>query len=366
MSRFLIASWDGGGNTPSAFNLGSRLVRRGHRVRMLGWAPMAARAAVAGIEFATYPTVPRWPEDLVHEDGWDLLVECLSGAACRADVAVEARAFGADVVVLDCMLRAGFDAVRDLGVPTVALVHVSYQQFLHVWGDQAMGTDVRAMLADCEVVLALQPPGFDAPCALPPGHEYVGAIGHPDATRPLDASLATVLAEPGDPWVLLSLSTTTQREQRETLQTILDGLATIPVRVLVTLGSTTSASQLDVPANGTVSCFVPHELVLPHVSAVVTHAGMSTTAMTLAAGAPMVCVPLGRDQGGNAERVVAIGAGIVAGAAEAAAGVERLLTDARYRAAAQRISSACVQLGAGAYATDLVEPLARTPADAVA
>ena len=47
--RFLIASWDGGGNTPPAFNLGSRLVRRGHHVRMLGWEPMAARASAAGL-----------------------------------------------------------------------------------------------------------------------------------------------------------------------------------------------------------------------------------------------------------------------------------------------------------------------------
>ena len=50
MSRFLIASWDGGGNTPSAYNLGSRLVRRGHRVRMMGWHAMAAPAAAAGLE----------------------------------------------------------------------------------------------------------------------------------------------------------------------------------------------------------------------------------------------------------------------------------------------------------------------------
>ena len=54
MSRFLIASWDGGGNTPSAYNLGSRLVRRGHRVRMMGWHAMAAPAAAAGLEFTTY------------------------------------------------------------------------------------------------------------------------------------------------------------------------------------------------------------------------------------------------------------------------------------------------------------------------
>jgi hypothetical protein len=30
--KFLIATWDGGGNTPPAYNLGARLVQRGHRV----------------------------------------------------------------------------------------------------------------------------------------------------------------------------------------------------------------------------------------------------------------------------------------------------------------------------------------------
>jgi UDP:flavonoid glycosyltransferase YjiC (YdhE family) len=364
MSRFLIASWDGGGNTPSAFGLGARLARRGHRVRMLGWAPMAARAEAAGIEFGTYPSVPPWPQGVIFEDGWDLLVESLLGAGCRADVAAEVRAFAPDVVVLDCMLKSGFDAVRDLAVPTVSLVHVSYQQFLHEWGDQTMEADVRAMMAGCEAVLALQPPGFDPPRRLPAGHEYVGAIGDGDVTRTLDPGLGARLAERGEPWVLLSLSTTTQRGQRETLQSALDGLATMPVRVLVTLGSTMPASRLVVPQNAVVSGFVPHELVLSHMSAVVTHAGMSTIALTLAAGVPMVCVPQGRDQGGNAERVAAIGAGLMAPAGEVADAVGLLLVEQRYRAAAERIAQACVPLGAGARATDLVEALglAQSPA----
>ena len=362
MSSFLIASWDGGGNTPSAFGLGARLARRGHRVRMLGWASMAARAAAAGIEFGVYPSVPPWPEGLVHEDGWDLLVECLWSEACRADVAAEVGAFKADVVVLDCMIKAGFDAVRDLAVPAVSLVHVSYQQYLYEWGDDVMATDVSAMMAGCEVVLALQPPGFDARCELPPGHEYVGAIVDGDVTRTLDPGLAARLAEPGDPWVLLSLSTTTQRGQRETLQSVLDGLATMPVRVLVTLGSTMTPSQLELPANAVVSGFVPHELVLPHMSAVVTHAGMSTIALTLAAGIPMVCVPQGRDQGGNADRVAAIGAGVVAQPGEVADAVGTLLADKGYSAVAEGIARACVPLGGGALATDLVEALANARA----
>lgn len=365
MSRFLIASWDGGGNTPSAFNLGSRLVRRGHRVRMLGWAAMAGRAASAGLDFGTYRTAPSWPDPLAHEDDWDLLTECLFGDACRADIVAEARAHRAGVLVVDCMLRAGFDAARELGLPAAALVHVSYQQFLHVWGDGALATDVRSMLAASEVVLALQPPGFDAPCPLPRGHEYVGAIGHPDATRRLDARLAATLASRGDPWVLLSMSTTTQRGQAAALQAILDVLATLPVRLLVTLGGAVTAAELDAPPNSTIVGFVPHELLLTSMAAVVTHAGMSTVATTLAAGVPMVCVPQGRDQGGNAERVAAIGAGLVADSGGVAGAVGRLIADGRHRAAARRIARASVPLGAGARATDLVEDLSRTAAAAV-
>jgi UDP:flavonoid glycosyltransferase YjiC (YdhE family) len=229
-----------------------------------------------------------------------------------------------------------------------------------------MGTDVRAMLTGCAVVMALQPPGFYAVCALPSGHEYVGAIGHPNTTRALDPGLARMLEERGDPWVLLSLSTTTQRGQHETLQTILDGLSTMPVRVLLTIGSTGAVSRLDVPGNAAVTGFVPHELLLPHMSAVVTHAGMSTIAMTLAAGVPMVCVPHGRDQGGNAERVVAIGAGLVAVPDGGAAAVRTLLADTRHKAAARRIASTCKCLGNGTRATDLVEALARVPAEAAA
>ena len=49
MARFLIASWDGGGNTPPAYHLGARLRRRGHQVGMTGWPSMAGRAGAAGL-----------------------------------------------------------------------------------------------------------------------------------------------------------------------------------------------------------------------------------------------------------------------------------------------------------------------------
>ena len=49
-------------------NLGARLVRQGHQVRLVGWHTMASRAAAAGIEFANYPSVSPWPPELASFD----------------------------------------------------------------------------------------------------------------------------------------------------------------------------------------------------------------------------------------------------------------------------------------------------------
>ena len=54
----------------------------------------------------------------------------------------------------------------------------------------------------------------------------------------------------------------------------------------------------------------PHSEVLRHASAVVTHAGHGTVLKALAAGVPVVAIPLGRDQLDNAARVAHHGAGL--------------------------------------------------------
>ena len=130
--------------------------------------------------------------------------------------------------------------------------------------------------------------------------------------------------------MLLTLSTTLQG-QAEALPGLLDALASLPIRVLLTLGGVLAPDAVPAPGNVTVRGYLPHEAVLPHMAAVVTHAGMSTVATALAAGVPMVCVPQGRDQPLNAARVEELGAGLMIAADatpdELANAVQRVLAD---------------------------------------
>jgi hypothetical protein len=133
--------------------------------------------------------------------------------------------------------------------------------------------------------------------------------------------------------------------------------------VLVTLGGVLAPEAVDAPANVTLCGYLPHEAVLPHVQAVVTHAGMSTVATVLAAGRPLVCVPQGREQPLNAARVAEVGAGLDvapdAVKSDLAAAVLNVLSNPRFRTTAQEFAARSAELGFGQHAANLVESALR-------
>jgi UDP:flavonoid glycosyltransferase YjiC (YdhE family) len=124
----------------------------------------------------------------------------------------------------------------------------------------------------------------------------------------------------------------------------IDALASLPARVLVTIGRERDPAELgSLPANVHVERWVPQNDVMPHVAAMVCHGGSGTVTMGLAAGVPMVVVPLFADQSWNSERIAALGAGIeLAGGPDAAPGVgeavHHLLANASYRDTAEGIA----------------------------
>jgi MGT family glycosyltransferase len=395
-ARFLLAMWEGGGTVPPLLGVARRLIGRGHRVRVLGDPTIQIEAEKAGCAFTPWRRAPHrtdlrpesdrlrdWeapnPVAMLRKYRDEFLV---APAAAQAADALEAIAREApDVVATDFVLFGASMAAERAGIPSVALIPQIWP--LPVRGAPPFGMGlplargalgrIRDRLANAFVArlferglprlnatrreLALAPLAsffdqvlgarallvlssasfdFSAPF-VPANARYVGPVlDDPDwAGAPWTPPWESANR---DPIVLVAFSTTFQ-DQAGTLRRIVDALAKLPVRGLVTLGEMLDDSA--VLAKGAVAVVrsAPHREVLRHASLVVTHCGHGTTVKALAAGVPMVCLPMGRDQDDNAARVAHHGAGVrlspKASASEIARGVARVLGDERYRVAAR-------------------------------
>ncbi|MFB6815359.1 glycosyltransferase [Streptomyces sp. NPDC056347] len=91
---------------------------------------------------------------------------------------------------------------------------------------------------------------------------------------------------------------------------LLEAVGALPVRVLLTTGHHLDPADFGPqPPHVRVESWVPQEDVLREASVVVCHGGSGTVYGALAAGVPLVCVPLFADQPENARLVAGTGAG---------------------------------------------------------
>jgi UDP:flavonoid glycosyltransferase YjiC (YdhE family) len=98
----------------------------------------------------------------------------------------------------------------------------------------------------------------------------------------------------------------------ETFRMALKAVERTHARVLLTVGRRFDASTLGpVPANVHLEPWIDQARVLDHADLVVCHGGSGTTLAALAAGVPLVIVPLFADQFENARRIAAARAGRV-------------------------------------------------------
>ena len=188
-------------------------------------------------------------------------------------------------------------------------------------------------------VLVMGTPAFEFPLRrpLPANVRYIGTILDANPSASWEPAL-----DGEQPWVLVSLSTLPQG-QGPVMRNVLEAIARLPIRAVITLGPTLTQESFDTPANVQLETFVPHEAVLPHVSAVVTQCGLSTISKTLACGLPMVCLPILGDQPGNAARIERLGAGLRlsqdAPPVEIGNAVRRVLDEPAFRFAAEKYAS---------------------------
>jgi MGT family glycosyltransferase len=194
---------------------------------------------------------------------------------------------------------------------------------------------------------------------------YVGPV--------LDRSAAPGWRSPwaaGDirPLILASFSTMPGQTTSVLLQHVLDALAGMQARVLLTTGPV-APDTLRPPANAAVVAFAPHPAVLPEASLMISHGGHGGVVAALAHGVPLLCIPgVGADQPVIARRVQALGAGQMisadADASQLRDAATKTLATASYRQAAQRMADALANATGAASAASVLEsrlPLAGNP-----
>ena len=193
-----------------------------------------------------------------------------------------------------------------------------------------------------ERILVLTSPVFDyAATSVPANVRYVGPIlDHPEWVQPWESPWQR---SDERPLVLVGFSSTYQN-QGPVLRRVVEALSMLPVRAVVTVGRMLDGGEVPSADNVVVVDSAPHREILAEASLAITHCGHGTTMKTLAAGVPMLCMPMGRDQNDTAARVVHHGAGVRlspnASAAKIRRKVQLVLGDDRFRANALQLASA--------------------------
>jgi len=371
------------------------LMARGHQVLAISERCNVPDAAALGVPFLSWPTAPSRADKKPESDplkDWEAAsplaviaglvngLMCGPAAAYAADTVQAIDDFQPDVVVAQELLlgsMAGAEArgkplalfaanvwslptlpgapVFGAGLPpardaeeadayarVIALTRSMFQMGLPALNAARAGlgldplADIFAQLDVARRILLATSRAFDFDASPPEPFRYVGPyLGDPAWALPWSPPWP---ASDQRPLALVSFSSFYQA-QDDTLRRVIEALGTLDVRALVTLGPVLKREDFPAPENVFVVASAPHSAIYPDASVVITHAGHGTTLRPLMAGAPLLCLPMGRDQPDNAIRVTERGAGLRlpqdATPAAIAAAVRRLLDEPAFRHAAE-------------------------------
>jgi UDP:flavonoid glycosyltransferase YjiC (YdhE family) len=131
-----------------------------------------------------------------------------------------------------------------------------------------------------------------------------GEVG-PDANLP---SKLSALPHADSVYVTLG---TVMNQAPAIFRAVIEGCSRLPVNVIVTTGPHFDTSLLGPVQSAVFSApFLPQAAVLPHCTAVVSHAGAGTMLGALCHGLPQLCLPQGTDQPFNTAALVPTGAAL--------------------------------------------------------
>jgi len=265
----------------------------------------------------------------------------------------------------NALARLGRGLLRSIGNVVAADVRRSAEAIRRRHRLPALGVSVTAFAGQMPLYLVPSTPAFDRDRHdLPPSVHYVGPC-HWD--KPVAAAPARWLTDlPKDRPVIYVTEGTMHSKPPVLLRAALQGLASLPATVIATTGKHRDPIDLGlgtVPQNARVERWIPHSDLIPRLDAIVTTGGTGTVLAALAAGVPLVIVPMAWDQPENAWRVAEAGAGIRLAPRQCTpaairSATERVLRDPSFRENARRLGADFARYGGADQAADLLEELA--------
>lgn len=357
VARYVFVTWDGGGNRMPTIAIARALAQRGHEVRVLGHDSQAAAYRAAGLRFTAYASAPGFVLD-PRPAG---MLRLFTDRGIADDTLSQLAADPADVVVVDCMLLSVLDVLDRMDQSFAVLEHTMHE--LLASGFRALGAMVwprgvrvgRPRSHATPIVVA-SVPGLVIP--FPP---QPALSASPGAVVYAGAMTSAVAAVPGEPTVVVSLSTFRFPDLVETWRRVLAAVDGLDAHVVVTLGPAMATSEVTAPAGVEVHEWMPHDELFSRASLVVGHGGHGTTLAALAHGVPVLTLPLDAtsDQPRMGRAVARAGVGVTMSRrtdpAQIRRAIERVLENEPMHARAQRLGDAIRTLDGPARAAEVLE-----------
>ena len=344
--------------------------RGGHEVAVAAPPDLAERVATTGAAFMPFGhpgdagLAPLWKKmrEVAADDHPRVAIgEIFAGACASAalpGLLETMERWRPAIVVRESQEYAALVAAEKLNVPHARVGISARGSELQVIPAAAPAVDQRrhglGLPADpegdrmrTETTLTMFPPSFEGTGEAEAATADPAVILRFRALRAAAPPLPDWWAGSRQPFVYVTLGTVigTMVDLASSYRTVIEAVADLPVRVLLTTGAEVAPDALGVvPANVHIERFVPQDQVLPHAAALLCHGGSGTTIGGLAAGVPMVVAPMFADQPFNAQCIAATGAGLAvplrtANAAEMRAALLRVLEQPSFRAVAQRFAA---------------------------
>jgi UDP:flavonoid glycosyltransferase YjiC (YdhE family) len=396
--RILFAFVGGRGHLDPLVPIARAAVTAGHEVGLTSGSWMGGAVQATGLPFVpfddrepddgpgeTAPTAPATSMvqpllavDRRREEA-DLREKFVRDAGARraARMLELAKTWRPDVIVADEVDVGSVIAAERLGIPSATVIVLAAGGFLRpdvvaealdeVRVANGLAPDPELRQARGQLVIDPTPPGYRDPSDPLPRARTV-AVRSPSRPDEPAGPPPWPVTRPGQSALYVTLGTIFNAESGDLFERVLRGVAAHDGDVLVTVGSDLDPESLgEQPAQVHVERFVPQADVLPHVAAVVSHAGSGSVLAALGHGLPMVLLPMGADQPWNGDRCDALEVARVldpvsATTADIGEAIAEVLADDRYRTRARALAAAWAALPGPEAAVAALERLAGQPA----